>query len=211
MKRQLLASDQMRPQGATISSQGAGFLITLEGGSTWQDVGAIIDWLPPTVTVVLLVRSTSLFVHSRPAFKIPHSVFKMNPYEAHPGRIPPDDRYADVLFYGRYHATAADFQPDAAYLLSTSSKAIAYWSSVLAQCDETNRIYENLDGDRDVFALGRVIVNSRHLHPEQEGRHSTRDYSLADMNEVAATAVARQPLGELGIMVPEIYFAGKVC
>ena len=161
---------------------------------------------PPSRSINLSVRT---FWSSSP--KVTQSVLKMNPYEADPERIPPNDRYADVPFYGRYYPTAADFEPDAAHSLSTSPGATAYWSSVLAQCDETNRIYENLDGGRDVFALGRVIVKSRHLHPEQEGRRSTRDYSLADENEVAATAVARQPLGELGIKVPEIYFAGKVC
>ncbi|KAK3299891.1 kinase-like domain-containing protein [Chaetomium fimeti] len=134
----------------------------------------------------------------------------MNPYEANPERIPLDDRYADVPFYGRYHPTAGDFQPDPAHFLSTSPEAVAYWSSVLSQCDKTNRIYENLDGGRDVFALGRVIVKSCHLHPEQEGRRSTRDYSLADENEVVATAVVRRSLSELGIRVPQIYFAGKI-
>ncbi|KAK4152382.1 hypothetical protein C8A00DRAFT_44540 [Chaetomidium leptoderma] len=124
----------------------------------------------------------------------------MNPYEANPEKIPPGDRYADVPFYGRYHPTAVDFQPDP-----------THWSSVLAQCDKTNRIYENLDGGRDVFALGGVIVKSRHLHPEQEGRRSTRDYSLADENEVVATAVVRQCLSQqLAIRVPQIYFAGKI-
>ncbi|GAB1319677.1 hypothetical protein MFIFM68171_09887 [Madurella fahalii] len=116
----------------------------------------------------------------------------MNPYEANPEKIPSEDRYADVPFYGCYCPTAGDFQPDPAH------------------CDRANRIYENQDGGRDVFALGRVIVKSRHLHPEQEGRRSTRNYSLADENEVAATAPVRQPLGQLGIRVPQIYFAGKI-
>lgn len=134
----------------------------------------------------------------------------MNPYEANPKRILPDDRYADVPFYGRYHPTVDDFRPDPAHSLSTSPEAVAYWSSVLARCDETNRIYENIEGGRDVFALGGVIVKSRHLHPEQEGRRSTRDYSLADENEVVSTAVVRQALDGLGIKVPQIYFTGQV-
>jgi COMPASS component SPP1 len=134
----------------------------------------------------------------------------MNPYEANPDKIPPRDRYADVPFYGRYHPTADDFKPDSAHVLSTSPNSLAYWSSVLAQCAETNRIYEAQYGGRDVFALGGVIVKSRHLHPTQEGQRSTRDPSLADANEVAATALVRQSLEKLGVRVPRIYFAGKV-
>jgi COMPASS component SPP1 len=134
----------------------------------------------------------------------------MNPYEANPENIPPDDRYADVPFYGRYYPTAGDFQPDPAHVLSTSPDSLAYWSSVLARCNTENRIYENQDGGRDVFALGGVVVKSRHLHPGQEGRRSTREYSLADQNEVVATSLVRQSLSLLGIRVPRIYFAGKV-
>jgi hypothetical protein len=137
----------------------------------------------------------------------------MNPYDARPEKIPPGDRYVDEPFgpfYGRYHPRAGDFQPDSTHVLSTSPESLAYWSAVLAQCDETNRIYEAQFGGRDVFALGGVIVKSRHLHPADEEQGPARDPSLADANEIAATALARQCLDELGVKVPHIYFAGKV-
>ncbi|KAL9079031.1 MAG: hypothetical protein Q9157_002046 [Trypethelium eluteriae] len=41
-----------------------------------------------------------------------------------------------------------------------------------------------------------------------EGRRADRDYSYADANEVAATALAREVLKD--VKVPHIYFAGKI-
>lgn len=79
---------------------------------------------------------------------------------------------------------------------------------MIEQCTPNIRIYENNDGGRDVFALGTVIVKSSHLKPQLEGRRSSRDYSLADRNEVGATKLARRAL--TGVKVPDIYFAGKV-
>ena len=78
---------------------------------------------------------------------------------------------------------------------------------MLERCDESNRLYEIYDGHRDVFALGSVIVKSSHLLEGPEGREC-RDYSLVDMNEVEAIALAREVMGD--VRVPEIYFAGKV-
>lgn len=59
-----------------------------------------------------------------------------------------------------------------------------------------------------MFALGTVIVKSSHLKKTLEGRRSHRDYSYADANEVAATALARKVLDSS--KVPRIYFAAKV-
>lgn len=132
----------------------------------------------------------------------------MDPYEANPDKILPDDRYADVPFYGRYYPRPVDFRPNPKYLGSGSDASLKYWESVLVLCSESTRIYEDTEGGRDVFALGSVIVKSSHLHVGVQGRRLTRDYSYADENEVKATELARGLLGD--VMVPAIYFAGKV-
>lgn len=79
---------------------------------------------------------------------------------------------------------------------------------MLQYCTESNRIYENRDGGRDVFALGGVIVKSSHLHQTLEGRKAHRDYSYADANEVEAFRLAGLVLGS--VRVPRVYFAAKV-
>ena len=132
----------------------------------------------------------------------------MNPYEARPNKIPPTDRYADVPQYGRYSPSPTDFTPDTQHVNSTTPESIDYWSTVLQRCTESNRIYENCDGGRDVFALGGVIVKSSHLHEALEGRKAHRDYSYADANEVEAISLAGQVLGS--VRVPRVYFAAKV-
>ncbi|KAF1951109.1 hypothetical protein CC80DRAFT_597743 [Byssothecium circinans] len=132
----------------------------------------------------------------------------MNPYEADPEKIPSTDRYADVPMYGRYLPRSADFTPDAKHINCTTPESLEYWSTVLDKCTESNRIYENQDGGRDVFALGSVIVKSSHLKAIRQGRRSHRDYSYADANEVEAIAIARKVLGS--VKVPRVYFAAKV-
>lgn len=133
---------------------------------------------------------------------------KMNPYEANPDNIPSTDRYADEPLYGRYFPLPSDFTPDPRFIGATTADAIEYWASVLKDCTESNRIYENQDGGRDVFALGQVIVKSSHLKEVPGGRRAHRDYSYADANEVKATAIARAALDD--VKVPKIYFASKV-
>jgi hypothetical protein len=132
----------------------------------------------------------------------------MNPYEANPEKILPTDRYADVPLYGRYLPRPTDFSPDAKHINSTNSESLAYWSAVLEKCTESNRIYDNQDGGRDVFALGSVIIKSSHLKRILQGRRSHRDYSYADANEVEAVALARKVLED--VKVPRICFAAKV-
>ncbi|KAB8339162.1 hypothetical protein FH972_022097 [Carpinus fangiana] len=144
----------------------------------------------------LLVRSANL---------------NMNPYEADPRKIPEDDRYVKEPFYGRYLPQPEDFQVDRAQIQSSTAKSIAYWQSVLLKCDSSNCLYDNEFGGRDVFALGSIIVKSRHLKPLlQEDSEPERDYSLADANEVKAITLARALLNGTGIQLPEILFAGKV-
>ncbi|KAF2759057.1 hypothetical protein EJ05DRAFT_499482 [Pseudovirgaria hyperparasitica] len=133
----------------------------------------------------------------------------MNPYEANPDNIPPTDRYADVPLYGRYRPQPTDFVPDAKHINRTTPEALEYWSTVLAKCTESTRIYENQDGGRDVFALGGVIVKSSHLKELLQGRRAHRDYSYADANEVEAIALARTVLDGT-TKVPRVYFAAKV-
>ncbi|KAI1778856.1 kinase-like domain-containing protein [Hypoxylon cercidicola] len=132
----------------------------------------------------------------------------MNPYESDPDKIPSTDRYADVPFYGRYLPRPTDFEPDAKHVNSTAPESLNYWSTVLAECTELNRIYENDEGGRDVFALGSVIIKSSHLKVTPEGRRSHRDYSYADANEVEAIRLAKKILD--GIKVPQVYFAAKI-
>ncbi|KAF7558502.1 hypothetical protein G7046_g5650 [Stylonectria norvegica] len=131
----------------------------------------------------------------------------MNPYETDPEKIPSQDRYADVPNYGRYFPQSDDFHPDSQYVLADSAESLQYWADVLDLCTSNTRIYEDPDG-RDVFALGRVIVKSCHLHDTAEGWGSARDFVLADANEVEAAALARNALKE--VKVPDIYFSGKV-
>ncbi|KAG8354434.1 hypothetical protein FVEN_g7764 [Fusarium venenatum] len=132
----------------------------------------------------------------------------MNPYEADPTKIPQHDRYADVPLYGRYLPTSDDFQPDPKHANSGSDDSLEYWASVLELCNTSNRIYQGLEGARDVFALGSVIVKSSHLHTELQGKRASRDFSYADANEVKATDLARTVLKD--IKIPTIYFANKI-
>ena len=140
----------------------------------------------------------------------------MNPYEANPSKIPSTDRYIQEPSYGRYLPSQEDFQPDPIYTKNLlSPETTSYWSPVLSSCNETHRIYENEEGCRDVFAFGGVIIKSTHLQrlreddSEDEGVVE-RDYSFADANEVEAIALTRGVLGDVGVRVPRVYFAGKV-
>ncbi|KAF4470515.1 PHD transcription factor [Fusarium albosuccineum] len=131
----------------------------------------------------------------------------VSPYETDTTKIPQNDRYADIPLYGRYGPAVSDFKPQLEHINSTSSQSLRYWGEVLSLCNDSTLAYKNeLDDDgRDVFALGSVIIKSGHLH-----KSITRDYSYNDANEVAAIALAREPLAKLGISVPEIYFTGKI-
>ncbi|OTB19028.1 hypothetical protein K445DRAFT_382086 [Daldinia sp. EC12] len=113
----------------------------------------------------------------------------------------------DVPLYGRYSPRPTDFKPDAKHINSTTPESLNYWTTVLAQCTEHNRIYENDEDGRNVFALGSVIIKSSHLKANPEGRRIHRDYSYADANEVEAIHLTKKILGN--IKVPQVYFASK--
>jgi COMPASS component SPP1 len=132
----------------------------------------------------------------------------MNPYEADPAKIPAPDLYADVPLFGRYSPREDDLQPNAKYFMSTSPESVEYWSSVLDLCDASTRMVEGLEGGREVFALGSIVVKSSHITRDQQGRRSRRDHSFGDVNEVAASSLAREAIPD--IRIPRIYFAGKV-
>lgn len=125
----------------------------------------------------------------------------MNPYEADPAKVPVTDLYADVPLYGRYLPQPDDFVPDPQQIGSPGC-----WEAILAKCDASNRLYEGMNGGRDVFALGSVVVKASHLNhkPPQRG------YSQIDANEVAAIDLVRDVLATEGISVPTLHFAGKV-
>ncbi|KAF1982895.1 hypothetical protein K402DRAFT_339375 [Aulographum hederae CBS 113979] len=135
---------------------------------------------------------------------------EINPYEADPEKIPTTDRYVAEPLYGRCLPRTNDFKPDLRHVNSRSPKSLQYWAFVLEQCNASNRIYENIDGGRDVFALGGVIIKSSHLRERLEGRRACRNYSFADKNELQATAIAKRSLTSVKLRVPEIYFADKI-
>ncbi|KAF5026428.1 hypothetical protein F66182_1493 [Fusarium sp. NRRL 66182] len=132
----------------------------------------------------------------------------MNPYETNADNIPAGDRFSDIPLYGRYSPASDDFRPDPEHISSVSQDSLKYWASVLDLCNTANRIYEGLEGARDVFALGGVIIKSSHLYAQLQGRRAARDFSYADANEVKATALARTVLKD--VKVPIIYFASKI-
>ncbi|KAI8632436.1 hypothetical protein F5Y19DRAFT_472467 [Xylariaceae sp. FL1651] len=125
--------------------------------------------------------------------------FNINPYEADPAKIPANDRYSPA---------SDDFQPEPKHISSASEESLKYWSSVFNLCNTSNRIYEGLEGARDVFAVGSVIIKSSHLHAQLQGRRASRGFSYADANEAKATALARAVLKN--VKVPIIYFADKI-
>ncbi|CAK7222404.1 hypothetical protein SCUCBS95973_004826 [Sporothrix curviconia] len=121
----------------------------------------------------------------------------MDPYAADPDLIPATDLYADVPFYGRYLPRQDDFRVDPQHVSSQSPASLQYWESVLGHCNESNRIYPAVEGGRDVFALGTVIVKSSHLHSLVDGKPAEIDYTYADANEVAAVALAKSVLKDV--------------
>ncbi|KAI0181358.1 kinase-like domain-containing protein [Hypoxylon sp. FL1284] len=118
------------------------------------------------------------------------------------------DLYADIPLYGRYSPKPDDFRVDRRHVNSHTRESLRYWTSVVGLCDESVRIYPADDGDRDVFALGSVIVKSSHLHKTVDGQTGDIDFSYADANQVKAIAIARNVLGS--VRTPDIYFAGKI-
>ena len=128
----------------------------------------------------------------------------MNPYEADPIKIPANDPYSREPFFGRYLPRVDDFQVDKKHIRSEASESLDYWSSVLAKCDSSTILFDNPWGGRDVFAVGSVIVKSSHR------KNVSRDHLYSDRNEVEATNLAKSALLELGVMVPQFYFAGQV-
>lgn len=130
----------------------------------------------------------------------------MDPYETDPGKIPPTDLYAHVLFHGRYEPSPGDFVPAPPPGPWTSDVVLRYWESVVYEkCTWANRMYD-IDELRDVFAVGSVIIKSNHMTHVP----SHRDHALSDANEPVAIALVRDCLAEMGIQVPTIYFQGKV-
>jgi hypothetical protein len=128
----------------------------------------------------------------------------MDPYEADAGKISPTDLYYDLPLYGRYNPSPQDFKPLEKYCSSNNSQtreALQYWTEVLEKCDSTCYVYQNPFGGRDVFALGSIIIKSCHLRSSE----SSRDYSIADKNEVEAIRLVPST-----VPVPRILFSGKV-
>ena len=66
------------------------------------------------------------------------------------------DKYASDLLYGRYLPQNADFRPDPQFIGSTSPPALKY-------CTPETMVAPGIDGLRDVFAIGSIIVKSGHL------------------------------------------------
>ncbi|KAI1766587.1 kinase-like domain-containing protein [Hypoxylon sp. FL1150] len=102
-----------------------------------------------------------------------------------------------------------DFQVDPKHANSRSKKSLKYWASVLAYCDETNKVDTKGDG-WDMFALGNVVVKSNHLRPNEpeDGQDLAIDWSYSDANEIRAISLAKKALGD--VKVPTVYFSSKV-
>ncbi|KAI4860806.1 hypothetical protein F4820DRAFT_452550 [Hypoxylon rubiginosum] len=130
----------------------------------------------------------------------------MNPYMTYPKDM--------AGINHSYAPESGDFKVEAKHINSQSEGSLQYWASVLDHCDASVRIYKAPKGGRDVFALGRILVKSSHLHKTEDGQPTEveRDYSYADANEVQAIAIARRALRkELNhVRVPKINFAGKI-
>ncbi|KXG49491.1 Aminoglycoside phosphotransferase [Penicillium griseofulvum] len=120
----------------------------------------------------------------------------MNPYITDPDNIPPSDLYADLPFYGRYLPKPDDFRIDVQHINSQSTDSLDYWASVVDLCNEAMRIYPADEGGRDVFALGRVIIKSSHLH---RAEYTEIDYSYADANEEQAIPIVKNVLKDVKI------------
>ncbi|PNP43978.1 hypothetical protein TGAMA5MH_04263 [Trichoderma gamsii] len=127
----------------------------------------------------------------------------MDPYEAEAGKIPPTDLYYDLPLYGRYNPSPQDFNPLEEHCNSNTQEALQYWTGVVEKCDATCYVYQNPFGGRDVFALGSIIVKSCHLGTRDAGAESSRDYSIADKNEVAAIQLVPKTLKGKDVIIQE--------
>jgi hypothetical protein len=65
----------------------------------------------------------------------------------------------------------------------------------------------DIEGGRDVFALGNGIIKSSHL----SNKPSLRDYSRSDISERAAVELVEYCLINLAIHVHSFHFMGKIC
>jgi hypothetical protein len=131
----------------------------------------------------------------------------MTPYEADPAKIPPEDTYTREPLYGRYLPKDDDIRPNVKYIRSKTPEALDYWASILRYCNPSIRLHESIEGRRDVFALGGMIIKSSHLNG-LTNISVGRNFFYDDMNEVEAIRLMNESLPH--IKVPEIYFNGKV-
>jgi hypothetical protein len=65
----------------------------------------------------------------------------------------------------------------------------------------------DIEGGRDVFAVGNDIIKSSHL----SSKPYLRDYSRTDINERAAVELVEYCLSNLAIQVHFFHFMRKVC
>ncbi|KAI1136792.1 hypothetical protein F5Y05DRAFT_104355 [Hypoxylon sp. FL0543] len=129
----------------------------------------------------------------------------MNPYETDHSKIPREDPYVGST-YGRYKPSPGDFVPDPPSGPSRDQDVIRYWERVIREkCTEANRMY-SVEGWRDVFGLGTVIVKSSHL----SAKPLDEDFATRDANHREATLTVGYFLARSNYQVPNVLFQGKI-
>ncbi|CAG7981682.1 unnamed protein product [Penicillium salamii] len=131
---------------------------------------------------------------------------KHDPYETDPNMIPADDPFISRPQYGRYTPRADDFTPRFMHWYHADPAVNSYWEKVAEQyC--TPEYSLNIDGPREAFAAGSVIIRvDREL---AEGAAFAK-YSFANANELLAAQKADDPLRQIGVTVPVVYFCGTI-
>jgi COMPASS component SPP1 len=135
------------------------------------------------------------------------SVRTTNPYETAAELIPKDDPFLQQNpQYGRYAPHDADFKPRHHRWWQADADAFAYWEGVVkSSCTPENSL--NVSGPREAYATGSIIIRVDH---DGDMSDVGDKYSYVNANELSAARKAEEPLKELGIAVPLIYFCGTI-
>ncbi|GES58588.1 putative PHD transcription factor [Aspergillus terreus] len=135
------------------------------------------------------------------------SVTATNPYETAAELIPKDDPFLQQNpQYGRYAPRDADFKPRYHRWWQADADAFAYWEGVVkSSCTPENSL--NVSGAREAYATGSIII---HVDHDRDMSDVGDKYSYVNANELSAARKAEEPLKELGIAVPLIYFCGTI-
>ena len=130
-----------------------------------------------------------------------------NPYETNPDNLPRDDPFlSQSAQYGRYTPQPDEFVPHHKHWYQSDPDANAFWHGVAQRfCNSEYSL--NVAGEREVFAAGSIII--RVDRESAEGTAGER-FSCVNANELSAARKVEEPLKELGVAVPMIYFCGTI-